>query len=143
FLRYERRILIQKQFNHTTMRYFLIVASITFLFTACSEKDLEITPTDKLSDATVWTDANSAGLFLNDIYNSLNPGPYPTTFTNLPSEISNDPLDNYTDNTTYGPNAGPASAVLFDNCSYGPSNTLFDAQWKNMYANIRKCNLFI
>ncbi|OQP38869.1 hypothetical protein A4H97_19365 [Niastella yeongjuensis] len=111
--------------------------------TACSEKDLDITPTDKLSDATVWTDSASASFFLNDVYNSLNAGPYPTVFTNLPSEISNDPLDNFTDNTTYGPSSGLASASLFDNSSYGPLNTCFDAQWKNMYANIRKCNLFI
>jgi hypothetical protein len=125
------------------MKRFSIASLLIVLISACSEKELEVTPTDKLSDATVWTDPGSVNLFLNDIYNSLNAGPYPTTFTNLPSEISNDPLDNYTDNATYGPNAGPASAKLFDNSSYGPLNTLFDAQWKNMYINIRKCNLFL
>ena len=125
------------------MKYIVIVSSFLFLMTACSEKDLEITPTDKLSDATVWTDSASASFFLNDVYNALNAGPYPSVFTAVPSEISNDPLDNFTDNTTYGPSSGLASAALFDNSSYGPLNTCFDLQWKNMYANIRKCNLFI
>ena len=105
-------------------------------------EDLEITPSDRLSDASIWTDARTAQLFLNDIYFSLNAGPYPTVWTNLPSEISNDPLDNFTDNATYGPDAGPASALLFNSGSYNPSNTLFNNQWKNMYASIRKCNLF-
>lgn len=105
-------------------------------------EDLEITPSDRLSDASIWTDARTAQLFLNDIYFSLNAGPYPTIWTNLPSEISNDPLDNFTDNSTYGPDAGPASALLFNSGSYNPSNTLFNNQWKNMYASIRKCNLF-
>jgi hypothetical protein len=105
-------------------------------------EDLEITPSDRLSDASIWTDARTADLFLNDIYFSLNAGPYPTVWTNVPSEISNDPLDNFTDNSTYGPDAGPASALLFNSGSYNPSNTLFNNQWKNTYANIRKCNLF-
>jgi hypothetical protein len=120
-----------------------IFPALILLVVSCSEKNLEIVPADRLSDATVWTDPATANLFLNDIYNSLNAGPYPTVFTNLPSEISNDPLDNFTDNTTYGPEAGPASAVLFNSSSYGPANTLFNNQWRNMYANIRKCNLFL
>src|SRR5690349_11192077 len=120
-----------------------IIPALILLMASCSEKTLEIVPADRLSDATVWTDPATADLFLNDIYNSLNPGPFPTVFTNLPSEISNDPLDNFTDNTTYGPEAGPASANLFNSSSYGPANTLFNNQWRNMYANIRKCNLFL
>lgn len=123
------------------MKSYLIIFS-TFL-TIVSCENLEIVPSDRLSDATIWNDPRTADLFLNDIYFSLNPGPYPTVFTNLPSEISNDPLDNFTDNTTYGPDAGPASALLFNSASYGPSNPLFSNQWKNMFANIRKCNLFI
>lgn len=124
------------------MKYFLIVCVLA-LFTSCNQKSLEILPTDRLSDATVWNNPATANLFLNDIYNNLNAGPFPSVFTNVPSEVSNDPLDNFTDNSTYGPVAGPASAVLFDPGSYGASNTLFDNQWRYMYAYIRKCNLFL
>jgi hypothetical protein len=123
------------------MKYCLIIFFAFITIVSC--ENLEITPSDRLSDAAIWNDARTADLFLNDIYFSLNAGPYPTVWTNLPSEISNDPLDNFTDNTTYGPDAGPASALLFNSGSYGPSNPLFNNQWRNMYANIRKCNLFI
>lgn len=123
------------------MKYFFILFFISLTFISC--EDLEIVPSDRLSDATVWTDQTTVNLFLNDIYFSLNPGPYVNTYLNLASEVSNDPLDNFTDNATYGPNAGPASVQYFNNGSYGPSNGLFQNQWKNMYASIRKCNLFI
>ncbi|MDD4631667.1 MAG: RagB/SusD family nutrient uptake outer membrane protein [Proteiniphilum sp.] len=117
---------------------FFIIPSVIFL--SCTE--LEISPKDRLSDESVWSNPETADLFLNDIYNSLNAGPYPSVWTNLPSEISNDPLDNFTDNTTYGPTGTP-SYSLFDNGSYGPSNPLFNNQWRKMYQNIRQCNLFI
>jgi hypothetical protein len=110
---------------------------------SCSDKSLDVTPTDQLTDATVFTSAANAGLFLNDIYNSLNPGPWSSVYTLLPTEISNDPLDNYSDNSLSGPLASIPSYQAFANGSYGPTVPIFDKQWANMYANIRKCNLFI
>lgn len=125
------------------MKFLSIAFSILLLLASCSEESLEIQPTDRLSDATIWNDPSTADLFLNDIYNSLNAGPYPSVFRENPSEVSNDPLDNFTDNSTYGPGAGTPSSQLFNNSSYNPSSTLFDKQWEYMYANIRKCNLFM
>lgn len=110
--------------------------------TSC-DSSLDIEPTDQLTDASVWKSPENAGLFLNDIYNSLNPGPQSTVFTNLPSEISNDPLDNFSDNSISGPLAGIPSYQNFAQGSYGPSAPIFTPHWKNMYANIRKCNVFI
>lgn len=122
------------------MKTYPILILAVLIFASCEE--LEITPSDRLSDESVWYNPETAGLFLNDIYNDLNAGPYPSVYLNLPSEISNEPLDNFTDNTTYGPSAGNPSAQLFDNNSYGPSNPLFRDQWRKMYESIRKCNLF-
>jgi len=122
------------------MKTYSILILAVLIFASCEE--LEITPSDRLSDESVWYNPETAGLFLNDIYNDLNAGPYPSVYLNLPSEISNEPLDNFTDNTTYGPSAGNPSAQLFDNNSYGPSNPLFRDQWRKMYESIRKCNLF-
>lgn len=121
----------------------LIIALVCLTAAACNDKVLDVTPTAFLSDATVFDTPADAGLFLNDIYNSLNPGPWSSVFTLLPTEISNDPLDNFTDNSVSGPLAGIASYQKFANGSYGPTVPIFDNQWKNMYANIRKCNLFI
>jgi len=114
----------------------------TLLLAACDDS-LDIRPTDQLTDEDVWATPSNANLFLNDIYNSLNPGPQSTVFTNLPSEISNDPLDNFSDNSISGPLAGIPSYVNFAQGAYGPSAPIFTPHWKNMYANIRKCNVFI
>lgn len=121
---------------------FLYIVAGALLFTACDES-LDIEPTDQLTDASVWKTPTNAGLFLNDIYNNLNPGPQSTVFTNVPSEISNDPLDNFSDNSISGPIAGIPSYVNFAQGSYGPSTPIFTPHWKNMYTNIRKCNVFI
>jgi len=124
------------------MKRFSYLLIILFIV-SCSEKRLEILPTDRLNDLTVWNDPASVNLFLNDVYNSVNAGPYPAVSRENPSEISNDPLDDFTDNSTYGPEAGLPSAQLFNNGSYGPGAPIFPNQWKYMYANIRKCNLLI
>src|SRR5690606_6945202 len=100
-------------------------------------------PKDQLTDVSVWSSAENAGLFLNDIYNSLNPGPVSSVWTNLPSEISNDPLDNYTDNSVSGNLAGIPSYVNFTQGAYGPSTPIFNNYWQDMYENIRKCNILI
>ncbi|WP_344976633.1 RagB/SusD family nutrient uptake outer membrane protein [Compostibacter hankyongensis] len=125
------------------MKSYLALFLLGAVLASCSEKDLDILPSDQLSDATVWTDSSSANLFLNDIYNSLNAGPYGSSWLNLPTQIGNDGLDDYTDDATYGAASGTPSYQLFDNSSYGPSNLLFTNTWKIMYANIRKCNLMI
>src|SRR5690606_1356027 len=128
---------IMKKIN----KYCLIFCSL-FLF-ACNDEALDIEPTDQLTNASVWRSPDNAGLFLNDIYNSLNPGPISSVWTNLPSEISNDPLDNYSDNCVSGPLAGIPSYQNFAQGSYGPSTPIFNNYWQEMYANIRKCNVLI
>ncbi|MBD2700489.1 RagB/SusD family nutrient uptake outer membrane protein [Spirosoma sp. BT702] len=125
------------------MKKILILILLTTFFTACSEAVLDVAPTDQLTEETTWASPQTAGLFLNDIYNSLNAGPWSAVYQNLPTELSVDPLDNFSDNATYGPLGGALSASLFDTGSYGPSNDIFKPNWAKMYANIRKCNLFI
>ena len=117
----------------------------TWLMPGCTKDPLSLTPSNTLSDATVFGDTATAYLFLNDIYNQVNPGPWSSTFTLLPTEISNDPLADFCDEATYGPASGTLSSTVFDNDSYGPSASaqLFGPEWTNMYAYIRKCNLFM
>lgn len=125
------------------MKLQLIIFSVLILLSSCSEDLLEIQPSDQLSDGTVWSTPETANLFLNDIYNSLNAGPIGSSWLNLPTQIGNDPLADYTDDATYGAVGGTPSYTLFDNSSYGPSNLLFKNTWQIMFANIRKCNLLI
>ncbi len=125
------------------LRKLFYIAGCCIMLASC-DNSLDIEPTDQLTDASVWKTPTNAGLFLNDIYNNPElPGPQSTVFTNLPSEISNDPLDNFSDNSISGPLAGIPSYENFAQGSYGPSTPIFTPHWKNMYANIRKCNVFI
>lgn len=102
-----------------------------------------MTPTDQLTEDNVWSTPENANLFLNDIYGDLNPGPWPDVWTHVPTEISNDPLDNFSDNSLSGNIAGIPSYQLFANGTYDPSNAIFGPHWSTMYASIRKCNLFL
>lgn len=121
-------------------KLYLNAIFIFLIFASCEE--LEIVPTDRLSDASVWNKPEIADLFLSDVYNSLNAGPYTSLWLDIPSEISPEPLENLTDNSMYGPDYVPSSA-LFNNSSYNPSNLIYKNTWKYMYRDIRKCNLFI
>jgi hypothetical protein len=52
-------------------------------------------------------------------------------------------LDNYSDNSVSGNLAGIPSYEVFTQGAYGPSIPIFNNYWRDMYANIRKCNLLI
>lgn len=117
--------------------------ALLFSLASCNDAALDIVPKDQLTDATLWQDAKNAGLFLNDIYDALNPGPVSSVWTALPSEISNDPLDNFSDNSVSGNLAGIPSYEAFTQGAYSPSIPIFNNHWSNMYANIRKCNILI
>lgn len=112
------------------------------LFVISCEDVLNISPTDQISDEFVWSSPENANLFLNDIYNSLNAGPMSSHWLGRPSEVSGDPLDNYSGNSIQG-GLGAPSYTLYTDASYDASNRMFDDQWRDMYANIRKTNLFI
>ena len=125
-----------------SLRIYAVLA-LPFLVASCNDAALDIVPKDQLTDATIWQSAENAGLFLNDIYYELNPGPVSSVWTALPSEISNDPLDNFSDNSVSGNLAGIPSYEAFTQGAYSPSIPIFNDHWSNMYANIRKCNILI
>lgn len=97
------------------------------LHTSCN-RFLEVTPTDQVSDATLWVDKENADLFLNNIYASIN-GPF-STF---------DPEENWSDNSMNGVN-GQFSHAVYAISAYTPDNSV--TRW-GYYAAIRKCNLFL
>lgn len=89
---------------------------------------LEVTPSDQVSDATLWVDKGNADLFLNNVYSSIQ-GPFGTF----------DPEENWSDNSMNGVNGQPSHAV-YALSAYTPTNTVH--RW-GYYSAIRKCNLFI
>ncbi|MET0394955.1 MAG: RagB/SusD family nutrient uptake outer membrane protein [Chitinophagaceae bacterium] len=115
----------------------LCLTAIGF-FSCKKDGSLDVVPRDRLSDATVWTDPNTADVFLNDIYGKLPDG-----------NNWYDPMENYSDNSVCGYN-WPVSRNVIQQASYNPATVIFQVaygylpyDWKNQYSFIRKCNLFI
>lgn len=112
---------------------------VAAVFSSCKKDDsLDVIPRDRLSDATVWTDQNTADVFLNDIYGKLPDG-----------NNWYDPTENWTDNSVCGYN-WPDSRNVIQQASYSPSVLVFRTDygylpydWKLYYSYIRKCNVFI
>jgi starch-binding outer membrane protein, SusD/RagB family len=112
---------------------------VAAVFSSCKKDDsLDVIPRDRLSDATVWTDASTADVFLNDIYGKLPDG-----------NNWYDPTENWSDNSVCG-YSWPESRNVIQQASYNPSTTIFIVDygrlpfdWRLLYSNVRKCNLFI
>lgn len=119
--------------------YTIAIIGAIFIFVACKKDDsLDIIPRDRLSDATVWTDQNTADLFLNDIYGKLPDG-----------NNWYDPTENWSDNSVCGYN-WPESRNIIQEASYNPATTIFIVgygrlpyDWRLLYSYIRKCNIFL
>jgi hypothetical protein len=116
--------------------YILLV--LLTIGTSCKkslDESLDITPQDRLTDNAVFSDANTADLFINDIYGQLPDG------NNM-----YDPFDNWSDNSICG-FSWPLSRGIAQRGNYTPSTLAFwtglPYDWGQNYTNIRKANLFI
>ena len=123
-----------KKNNCITASSISIIAVLVFLISCKKDDSLDVIPRDRLSDATVWTDENTADVFLNDIYGKLPDG-------------NNwwDPIENWSDNSVCG-YSWPESRNIIQQAAYTPSTLSFGLvplDWRTNYTNIRKCNLFI
>src|SRR5215210_1886265 len=116
----------------------LLVALLTITTYSCKkslDESLDITPHDRLTNETVFSDANTADLFVNDIYGQLPDG------NNM-----YDPFDNWSDNSLCG-FSWPTSRTIAQQANYTASTLSFGDglpyDWGQNYTNIRKTNLFI
>jgi hypothetical protein len=116
--------------------YFSLFVAVIFS-QSCSDKALDVTPRDRLTDANVWTDQGTADLFLNDIYTGLPDG-----------NNWYDPMENWSDNSICG-FPWPNSRQNIQQSLQSPANAGFSGDignfldWTTQYTNIRKCNVFI
>jgi len=117
---------------------FFACVLLVSLFSCQKDDSLDVIPRDRLSDATVWTDQNTADVFLNDIYGKLPDG---NNWYDSP--------ENWSDNSVCGYNWTESRNVI-QQASYTPSTVIFSGNygripydWKLLYGYIRKCNLFI
>lgn len=106
---------------------FILVFTV---FGSSCQDYLEVTPKERVSDATLWASTGNADLFLNGIYGSIRG---PIDFF--------DHGDNYTDNSiSQYLWAGSRSLYVLGIETPGTTSSL--QQW-DQFNNIRKCNVFI
>lgn len=101
-------------------RYLFFLLVLIFINTGC-KKDLDLSPLDKISDASFWKTSNDFQLFANDFYNGLMTAPQ------------------YTDNTSDIAFGGGANSI--SNGSYIPQAN--SDVWNNAYKWIRATNYLL
>lgn len=128
-----------KNLKNIFLRLCFIILCATIIAACKKDSALDIVPQDRVSDLSTWTNESTADVFLNDIYNSL-------------PDLNNmfDPFENWSDNSICGfswpPSIEVVSKGLFTSNAnvgidwWGPSTWV---EWNTLYANIRKCNVFI
>jgi starch-binding outer membrane protein, SusD/RagB family len=112
------------------MKNFLTIILLALIISSC-EEILDINPTDRLSDAAVWTDASLVELYVNGTYNAIPHGFYQHLWSSLSDE-------------TYNIHNGNSYTVLRGELTpdnVGTVSGLFD-YWKTAYSNIRNMNIF-
>ncbi|MBA4166014.1 MAG: RagB/SusD family nutrient uptake outer membrane protein [Chitinophagaceae bacterium] len=127
-----------KNINIKNLAWCLLTALMSVASVSCKkslDESLDITPHDRLTDEAVFSDANTADVFLNDIYGQLPDG------NNM-----YDPFDNWSDNSICG-FPWPLSRSIAQQANYTPSTLSFSSglpyDWTDNYKSIRKANLFI
>lgn len=98
----------------------------------CKKDFLEQQPASP-SDDNIWASYQNANLFLNDIYNKT-----PSDFI----LFGYDPFDNWSDNQFPTFNWVTSLSSIAPR-NYTPTLTFIRDQWRDNYANIRKCNMVI
>ena len=106
------------------------------LLGSCKKNILDITPTDRISESSVWTDATLPQLFINAQYNYLQDG---FGFN------SSDNIQNYGDEA-YNTNAPTPYPTTIANAALTPDNvtslSTYFYYWNNGYTAIRNFNIF-
>lgn len=127
-----------KSINIKNRSCLILLALLTVINYSCKkslDESLDVTPRDRLTNEAVFSDANTADLFVNDIYGQLPDG------NNM-----YDPFDNWTDNSLCGFN-WTLSRTIGEQANYTPSTLAFwtglPYDWTQNYKNIRKTNLFL
>lgn len=110
----------------------------TLFFTACNDDFLEVTPSDRFSDATVWKDPALITAFVNNIYL----GQHHAFRTEMLSSLCDESMDVWQWETqpvlTSEINSSYMGVLTPGHWTGAYSNLT----WNNLYQSIRACNLF-
>ena len=109
------------------LKYSAVAVVFLASFSGC--QDLDLAPTDKFTEANYWTSAEKASMVLNTAYGQL---------TSSGRYFSNESLS---DNMYEG--RGNSSEKMISSGQADASNSRFSEEWKNSYAGIKTCNVFL
>ena len=112
----------------------LLVTAGTHSCKKSLDEQLDVTPHDRLTDASVWSSTSTADVFLNSVYGYLPDG-----------NNQYDPFDNWSDNSICG-FGWVVSRTEAQQSNYTPATLNFDQlpyTWTTLYSDIRACNVFI
>jgi starch-binding outer membrane protein, SusD/RagB family len=122
------------------MKKLLIIATMILSLISCSDKILDITPEDRISDASVWTDANLINAYHTALYNGIAHG-----FNGV--HMQSKATDECINTMTWGINIIEDGTLEPGNVSNlevsgwtGGCNLYY---WDYAYKYIRKINLFL
>ncbi|WP_319591959.1 RagB/SusD family nutrient uptake outer membrane protein [uncultured Draconibacterium sp.] len=121
--------------THLNKIYILL---FILLFVGCQDDFLEVTPSDRFSDAAVWKDPALISAFVNNIYN----GQHHAFQTEMLSSLCDESMDVWgweTQPVLKGDINSSYLAVLAPNHWTGD---YYKLSWNSLYINIRACNLF-
>lgn len=127
----------------TKILQILILAGGILGFSGCTDW-LDTTPTDRVTDKIVWTDANSVQLYVNGFYTYINVyGQFGGSGTNLGL------TEGLTETLKYGssvagPHAGHPNTFAYAlGGTSAPNASHFLGDWTNLYNRIRRVNEFL
>jgi hypothetical protein len=112
----------------------LLVTAGTWSCKKSLDEQLDVTPHDRLTDASVWSSTSTADVFLNSIYGYLPDG-----------NNQYDPFDNWSDNSICG-FGWVVSRTEAQQANYTPATLNFDKlpyNWNSLFSEIWACNFFI
>ncbi|HLN73651.1 MAG TPA: RagB/SusD family nutrient uptake outer membrane protein, partial [Prolixibacteraceae bacterium] len=104
-----------------------LATAILLLFTSCNEMDLP--PTDKFTEGNYWTSTEKANMILNMAYSQMTNSDY---FFNT---------ETLSDNLYEG--RGSSSEKAISSGQADASNGRFLNEWKDCYAGIKTCHIFL
>lgn len=104
-----------------------IATAILILFTSCNNMDLA--PTDKFTEGNYWTSTEKANMVLNMAYSQM---------TNSDYFFKTETLS---DNLYEG--RGSSSEKAISSGQADASNGRFSGEWKDCYAGIKTCHIFL
>ena len=115
----------------------LIVGMIGAIFLSSCDNYIDVTPKDRVTSAAVWQSTGNADLFLNNIYNAVEPP--------CAQPLAEAPRENYSDNSVNSI-AGRYDRTTYNLSAYTPDYT--NPNWGkahdwNQFDYIRRANLFI